>query len=245
MGSRAGSAHPRRAHEPQGDHSLYFHQLQPLWLRHGAQWYLRVSLESGDLTWTTARTRRSGLQVFADWIADQPPAPPPWLRDDPAGVRGFMLYFLSHVRAQTARSGPNRGKQLSPLRVNDIVTDVEKFYAFMTDHRETASQTLDEPGWLGLGPYHAILWRHGEKPGVCAPPAGAPGHERADRAARHAGVDRVRGLGARAGGPASRGRVPALGAGVDRRRAGGACGRDDRLHRRGERVPARWRAPST
>jgi integrase len=47
--------------------------------------------------------------------------------------------------------------------VNDIVTDVEKFYAFMTDQRETGAQVLDEPGWLRLGPYHAILWRHGEK----------------------------------------------------------------------------------
>jgi len=117
---------PRRTHEPQGDISLYFHQLQPLWLRHGVQWYLRVSLETGDMTWSTARARRSGLQVFGDWIRGQQPIPRPWLRDDPAGVRLFMLDFLSHVRTQVARAGPNRGNLLSPLRVNDIVTDFEK-----------------------------------------------------------------------------------------------------------------------
>lgn len=74
-----------------------------------------------------------------------------------------MLDYLSHVRAQTARSGPNRGKPLSALRVNDIITDVEKFYAHMTDYRETAARVLEEPAWLRLTPYHAILWRHGEK----------------------------------------------------------------------------------
>jgi integrase len=154
---------PIRAHEPTGDHSLYFQSLQPLWLRRAFQWYLKVSLETGELTWTTARARRSGIQVFGDWITGQHPAPPPWLRDDPAGVRVFMLDYLSHVRAQLARSGPNRGKPLSALRVNDIITDVEKFYAFMTDNCETAAQVLKEPDWLRLGPFHAILWRHGEK----------------------------------------------------------------------------------
>ncbi|MFE3645661.1 tyrosine-type recombinase/integrase [Streptomyces sp. NPDC059169] len=154
---------PLRAHEPLGDHSLYFQSLQPLWLRHGFQWYLKIALETGGLTWTTARARRSGIQVFGDWITGQHPAPPTWLRDDPAEVRAFMLDYLSHVRAQTARSGPNRGKPLSALRVNDIITDVEKFYAHMTDYRETAARVLEEPAWLRLTPYHAILWRHGEK----------------------------------------------------------------------------------
>ena len=154
---------PRREHEPQGDHSVYFLQLHPLWLRHAAQWYFKISLETGELTWSTIRARPSGLQVLGDWITGLQPAPPPWLRDDPAAVRVLMLDYLAHVRSQTARTGPNRGKPLSPLRVNDIVTDVEKFYAFMTDQRETAARALDEPGWLRLGPYHAILWRHGEK----------------------------------------------------------------------------------
>lgn len=101
--------------------------------------------------------------VFGDWITGQRPAPPTWLRDDHAEVRAFMLDYLSHVRAQTARSGPNRGKPLSALRVNDIITDVEKFYAHMTDYRETAARVLEEPAWLRLTPFHAILWRHGRR----------------------------------------------------------------------------------
>lgn len=107
--------------------------------------------------------QRTALQVFADWIAGHDPVPPPWLREDPAGIRAFMLDFLSHVRGLITQSGPNKGKPLSPQRVNTLVTCLETFYAFMTDHRETAAQVLDEAGWLRLGPYHAMLWRHGEK----------------------------------------------------------------------------------
>jgi len=135
---------PRRPHEPAGAQGLYFHQLEPAWLRLGMQWSIR-----------------SGLQVFADWLGQRGPVPP-WLCDDPAEVRVLMLEFLGHVRGLTARSGPNLGKPLSDLRVNDIATNVEQFYLFMHDNREAAARALDEPGWLRLGLQHATLWRRGE-----------------------------------------------------------------------------------
>ena len=73
-----------------------------------------------------------------------------------------MLEFLGYVRTRTARTGPNKGKPLSDLRVNDIATNVEQFYLFMHDNRDSAARTLNEPGWLWLGPEHARLWRRGE-----------------------------------------------------------------------------------
>jgi integrase len=152
---------PRRPHEPAGAQGLYFHQLEPAWLRLGMQWWFKVALETGALTWTTLRSIRSGLQVFADWLGQRGPVPP-WLCDDPAEVRVLMLEFLGHVRGLTARSGPNPGKPLSDLRVNDIATNVEQFYLFMHDNREAAARALDEPGWLRLGLQHATLWRRGE-----------------------------------------------------------------------------------
>jgi integrase len=152
---------PRRRHEPSEGLSLYFHALEPDWLRVGMQWWFKVSLETGALTWTSLRAIRSGIGVFSTWLSAQGPMPP-WLRDDPAGVRVLMLEFLGHVRALKASTGPNRGKQLSDLRVNDIAINVEQFYLFMHDNRESAAQSLDEPGWLRLGPQHANLWRRGE-----------------------------------------------------------------------------------
>jgi integrase len=154
---------PLREHEPQRERAIYFHQLQPSWLRHAVQWYFKTSLETGQLTWSTIHGRRHGLQVFGDWVTGLQPSPPPCLCDDPADFRVVMLEFRAHVRALTTRAGRNHGKPLSDLRVNGILTDAEVLYAFMTDQRETAARVLDEPGWLRLGPYHAILWRHGEK----------------------------------------------------------------------------------
>ncbi len=110
------------------------------------QWRFKVALDTGELTWTSLR---SGIGVFADWLGQRGPLPP-WLCDDPAGVRLLMLEFLGHVRTLTARTGPNPGKPLSALRVNDIATNVEQFYLFMQDNRETAARALDEPGWLRL-----------------------------------------------------------------------------------------------
>ena len=34
----------------------------------------------------------------------------------------------------------------------------------MHDHRDTAAAALAEPGWLQLGPHHAMFFRRGEKP---------------------------------------------------------------------------------
>ena len=152
---------PRRRHEPSGTLSLHFHTLQPAWLRLGVQWWFKVSLETGALTWTSLRSIRSGITVFARWLASQEPRPP-WLIDDPAGVRVLMLDFLGHLRTLTASTGPNPGQPLSDLRVNDIATNVEQFYLFMHDHQDSAARALDEPGWLRLGPQHATLWRRGE-----------------------------------------------------------------------------------
>ena len=45
-----------------------------------------------------------------------------------------------------------------------LLTSVEQFYAFMHDHRDTAAVALAEPGWLQLGPQHAMFFRRGEKP---------------------------------------------------------------------------------
>jgi integrase len=152
---------PRRAHEPSEGLSLYFHTLEPEWLRVGVQWWFKVSLETGALTWTSLRAIRSGIGVFSTWLSGQGPMLP-WLSEDPAGVRVLVLEFLGHVRTLTASTGPNRGKPLSDLRVNDIATNVEQFYMFMHDHRESAARALGEPGWLRLGPQHAKLWRRGE-----------------------------------------------------------------------------------
>ncbi len=87
----------------------------------------------------------------------------PWLRDDPGDVRVLMLDFLSYLRQLKAQTGAQPGQPLSTARVTNVISHVEAFYAFMTEHRETAARVLGEPGWLRLGPQHASFFRRGEK----------------------------------------------------------------------------------
>jgi hypothetical protein len=63
-------------------------------------------------------------------------------------------------------AGPGRthGQPLSQSRVSALLNGAEQFSAFMHDYRDTAATTLAEPGWLRLGPQHAVFFRRGEKP---------------------------------------------------------------------------------
>ena len=76
-----------------------------------------------------------------------------------------MLDYLGHLRGmRNQRPGNRHGQPLSDSRVAALMTGIEQFYAFMHDHRDTAAAALAEPGWLRLGPHHAIFFRRGEKP---------------------------------------------------------------------------------
>jgi integrase len=149
---------PRRPHEPAGTNSVYFHGLEPLWLRDGVQWYFKISLETGQLTWSTLLSRVTGLQMFSSWLSQREPIRP-WLCDDPDQVRGFMLDYLGHLRTRTDRAG----KPMSIRWVTTVITDIEQFYAFMHDNRAEAARALGDSGWRRLGPQHAVFWRRGEK----------------------------------------------------------------------------------
>ena len=87
----------------------------------------------------------------------------------PAGMRALMLDFLGHLRARAVTRGRRTGQRLSPASVQRLASDVEQFYLFMTDNKDTAAAALAEPGWLRLGPEHAGFYRRGELPGKPRP----------------------------------------------------------------------------
>ena len=87
----------------------------------------------------------------------------------PAGMRALMLDFLGHLRARPVTRGRRTGQRLSPASVQRLASDVEQFYLFMTDNKDTAAAALAEPGWLRLGPEHAGFYRRGELPGKPRP----------------------------------------------------------------------------
>ena len=156
---------PQRVHEPRGRHSIHFDRIATGWLRQAAQWHCKVGLETGAMSWGTAQLRIDTLVAFDAFLAGRD-VPGPWLADEPTEVRMLMLDYLGHVRARRVqRPGPSQGQPLSRARVSALLCGVEQLYAFMHDNRDTAATAVSEPGWLRLGPHHAVFFRRGEKPG--------------------------------------------------------------------------------
>ena len=154
---------PQRMHEPRRD-AASFAQITTGWLRLGLQWHCKVGLETGTLAWGTVELRVAAGTIFDVFLAGRDVAGP-WLAGGPAQVRALMLDYLGHLRGmRNQRPGSRHGQPLSDSRVAALMTGIEQFYAFMHDHRDTAAAALAEPGWLRLGPHHAMFFRRGEKP---------------------------------------------------------------------------------
>jgi integrase len=85
-----------------------------------------------------------------------------------------MLDYLGHLRGRQIRPGRrSAGQRLSQASIQRLASDIEQFYVFMADNKETAAAALVEPGWLQLGPQHAGFYRRGELPGKQQPRPGS------------------------------------------------------------------------
>jgi hypothetical protein len=154
---------PQRDHEPRGRESISFTRFSAPWLRAGLQWFGKNVLETGQMTWSTLMQRVCSMVEF-DGFLDARGAFPPYLAGDPAAVRTLMRDYLAHVSTKLAGRGKRAGEPISVSQRKILVICVEQFYAFMHDHAEEAAAVLAEPGWLRLGPQHAMLVRRGERP---------------------------------------------------------------------------------
>ena len=162
---------PQRDHEPCGRESISFTRFSAPWLRTGLQWFGKNVLEAGQVTWSTLIQRVGAMAEF-DRFLDARGSFPPHLAGDPAEVRTLMRDYLAHVSARRVGRGKRAGEPVSVSQRKILVICVEQFYAFMHDHGEEAAAVLAEPGWLRLGPQHAMLVRRGERPR--RPPRGEP-----------------------------------------------------------------------
>jgi Phage integrase family len=154
---------PQRDHEPRGRESIGFTRFTAPWLRAGLQWFGKSVLETGQMTWSTLLQRVGAMAEFDAFLAGRGTFPP-HLADDPAAVRALMRDYLAHVSTRRVARGKRAGELISASQRKILVICVEQFYAFMSDHAEEAAAALGEPGWLRLGPHHAMLVRRGERP---------------------------------------------------------------------------------
>jgi integrase len=155
---------PLRDHEPSTARAGYdFTVIEQRWLREALKWQLKTALETGMLRWATVLARLGSLTIFSHFIA-QRGIDEPRLCADRQQLRLLALDFLGHAKARRARCGANRGELVTNGTVRHTIDHVERFYAFMADHKQEAARALGEPRWETLGDQHARLWRAGEKP---------------------------------------------------------------------------------
>jgi integrase len=155
---------PLRDHEPAVARAGYdFTVIEQSWLREALKWQLKIALETGLLRWTSVLARVGSLTVFSRFIAERG-IDEPGLCADRAELRLLALDYLAHVKQRRARCGANRGQLVTNGTVRHQMNHLERFYAFMVDHKEEAARALSEPRWEALGDQHARLWRSGEKP---------------------------------------------------------------------------------
>lgn len=159
---------PLRDHEPMGRYAVRFDRIGTPWLRRGLQWHCKVGLDTAVLSWSTVHRRIVAVKEFDAFLHGRQIGGPR-LADHPTGVRALMLDFLGHLRTRQVSRGRRAGQRLSPASVQRLASDVEQFYLFMADNKDTAAAALAEPGWLRLGAEHAGFYRRGELPGKQPP----------------------------------------------------------------------------
>ena len=161
---------PLREHEPTRANAGYdFLAVTQPWLRDGVKWYLKIALETGQLRWSTIRARLLSVSILSRFLTERQ-MDAPCLCADATDLRLLALDFLAHVKQRRACSGVRRGHPISNCTVTNYLIDVERFYAFMADHRLEAARALNDQRWAALGDEHARLWRLGEKPRAPARP---------------------------------------------------------------------------
>lgn len=154
---------PVRQHEPRRNDALNFARLALPWLRSGMQWHCKTALETGMLTWTSLHHRVQAATVLDAFLAGRE-TNGPQIAGDPAQLRVLMLEFLGYLKAMRSSRGPTAGLPLSASHVKQTAVAVEQFYRFMHDNKDAAAAALNDPGWLLLGPQHAMFFRRGELP---------------------------------------------------------------------------------
>lgn len=150
---------PLREHEALRSSTLNFEGVAQPWLKEAIKWYFAVSLETGNLVWTSLPGFLTYLGTYlSEFLIESGIDTPALVGDPQKELRGFALRFLAQLRQRRSR----RGRPLAATSLALIQSGVNTFYAFMADHRVEAAAALGEPRWAELTDAHARLWRAGE-----------------------------------------------------------------------------------
>ena len=153
---------PRRPHESRGNTAACWDTLEPAWLREGFKFYLRLQLESGQLTWSSVMNQHVIAFRFAAFLASRNISHPA-LADGP-GLRALALDFRAFLHGWT-RTRPGRAASGGHLEARTVARSLQAiglFYRVMSDYRAEAAAALADDRWLALSDAHARLYRDGD-----------------------------------------------------------------------------------
>jgi integrase len=156
---------PRRPHESRGNTAVRWAALEPAWLREGFKFYLRLQLESGQLTWSSVMPQHGLVFRFAAFLAARN-IDHPALVADPARLRALALDFRTFLQGWTktrrGRANDQNTCGLTALTIVRTQQAIGLFYRVMSDYRAEAAAALGDERWLELTDGHARLYRGGE-----------------------------------------------------------------------------------
>jgi integrase len=154
---------PLRPHEPRGRSIVNFSRLHTDWLREAVKWWLSLSLETQQMSWSTVTGRvhyMGWLQKRIDIEGDHGPG----LVQDDAQLRPFMRRLAEDLRTHRAVTGSTTGQPIGVHMRQNAMVSIERFYQWMFDNQHEAAAVLDEPRWTSLTGHYAKVFRPGEKP---------------------------------------------------------------------------------
>jgi integrase len=152
---------PRRDHEPHGDASVRWDNIEPSWLREGVKFCTRLQLETGQLTWSTVMQVHVFAARFGEFALARGLGHPA-LTADPSQLRALALdfrAFLQRWRRDRPAHGRARGGPLDARSVARSQRFIGNFYRFMNDYQVDAAAATGDDRWLALTDSHARLYR--------------------------------------------------------------------------------------
>lgn len=157
---------PRREHEPRANTAIRWADIHPGWLREGTKFYLRLQLDSGQLTWSTVMQHRVVIARFAAFLTGRGIDHPALVDDPDTELRALALEFTTFLHAwRRQRSGrAGTGGALKSRTISKTQQSIDMFYRVMADNRVEAARALGDRRWLDLTDSHARLFRASDFP---------------------------------------------------------------------------------
>ncbi len=157
---------PRRPHETRGNTAIRWQQLEPAWLRQGFKFYLRLQLESGQLTWSSAMPQHAFAFRFAAFLASRGIDHPALTADPGQELRVVALEFRTFLhgwgKTRQGRANHQASGGLNTLSITRSLQAIGRFYRVMSDYRAEAAAALGDDRWLALSDAHAGHYRDGD-----------------------------------------------------------------------------------